>query len=1255
MQPTVLIVDDDRAHLLALSRLLQANGYKAVTADDGEEALVLFEEHAPDVVLLDAVMPGLDGLEVCTRLRALPEGDTVPIVILTSLEDEASIDRYFAGGATDYIIKPIRLKLLLHRIRVLARMRMAERERHAQARLFERFCRAHPLPSVILKLPEGEIVEVNDSFLRVGQISREAVVGKRTDELPAFTDPAGRAQAMNAVQEGKTPFAYETRLALPDRELEVLVIHERFELDGQPYSLVVLIDITRRKLAEREALEGKLRLEELTSRIPGVVYQYRRQEDGKEQFDFINTGAETFFGVSPEAFYADGEKIWTFIHPDDLPAMQEAAEQAWQERSPWRYEFRVIAKDGTERWGRLQSHPRAEPDGTIVWNGILIDDTERRTIELDLAETTRLLNEVTASMPGVVYRHRQLKDGSQSFDYISDGTESLFGVKPEVVRRDAGALWAAIVEEDQGRLEESIWHTFNTLTPWRHEFHLRLPSGEDRWISGQSVSFKPDDDTLLCTGVMTDITDRKRMEATLRENERRFTRFFLSIPIPAIIFDFDTKTIVDANEAWEAAMGFTRAEAIGRTTADLGIYLDPSRRAEVWKVIFQGETPYNYECEFRTKQGAVRVGDVLADCFEANGRKYVISLIRDVTEQRRIERDLQESREKFEKFFHTTSLPCSIHSFATEKILEVNQAMEKLIGFSREEVIGQTTLDLNFFVNPEDRVGLWERFRSVEGQVAGEYPFRIKSGEIRIGTMTGSRFEVGGEQYLFTIVQDVTEQRRAERESREQKEKFVKFFHATSHACSIQSFKTEQLVEVNDAMLRLTGFTREEMLGRTSQEGSFYVNPEDRAAVWSACREGRLPYHAQIDFRIKGGEIRTGEAMVGTFEVGGEPYFFSIIQDVTERKRMEAALRENEARFSKFFETTPLPAMMVDVETRQLVAGNQAFFAQTGFRPEDVLGKTSRNLDLYVDETIYETVWRRIEARDMPYLYEAEFRISSGEKRLGSVAVEMFEAGGRWHAMSIFHDITDQRELEAERLRVAKLDGLNLLAGGVAHDFNNLLAAVLGNIELLQTQFGSESDALTTRLNAIERAGKRAKSLAAQLLMLARDIEPLAETVGLPSVIMDAMTFIVRDTPVNLEFDFPEAGLPLVLADPTQIEQVFQNLAVNACDAMPEGGVLHVVGSVVTVRDGDAVPLPPGDYAKITVTDTGGGIMPEAVSRIFDPYFTTKKNGSGLGLALVHSIMTKHHGHVRVSSMLGVGTTFELFFPCLPKTYQNVG
>jgi PAS domain S-box-containing protein len=1245
MQPTVLIVDDDRSHLLALSRLLQANGYKAVTADDGAEGLALFVEQSPHVVLLDAIMPGMDGLEVCTRIRALPNGATVPIVILTSLEDEESIDRFFAGGATDYVIKPIRLKLLLHRVRVLAEMQVSARAFSEESALLRAFFRANPLAAFILRLPDGVIVEVNDTFLAEGRTTREAVIGRRTDELPGLTDRQKRAEALAAIQEGRTPYSYETQLNMPGGLRDVMVVHERFDVNDRQYSAVVIYDLTQPKKTERALTESKRQLEEVTSGIPGVVYQYRRLPNGWEGFDFVNVGTEAVFGVSPAEMYADPHLVWTFIHPDDVPALQASAAKSWEELAPWSHDCRIVARSGALRWVRIQSRPRVADDGAIVWSGILIDVTERKRIEEELAASTARLEEVTSAMPGVVYRHRQLRDGRQFFDYISQGTEDLFGVKAEDVRRDASALWGTVLPSDFAGILESIDHTFETLTPWRREFRVVLPSGEERWISGQSVPFRQDADTLICTGLFTDCTDRKRMEVALRESERRFEQFFKTTPIPAVILDFPTGKLVDVNTAWEAANGHTRAEALGKTTGDLNLYVDVEQREDVWRNLREGRTPVAFECRYRRKDGDIRFGEVIADRFEAGGVLYAISLIRDVTDQRRAERELRESREKFEKFFQATSLACSIQSFETERIIEVNDAMLRLTGKPREEVVGYTSRELDFFADPREREALWKEFRSGKMPHSGEFRFRVQWGGQRIGAMLWDIFEVGGEKYLFTMIQDITDQRRAERELREKEEKFTKFFQATSLACTILSYDTERILDINEAMRRMSGFTMEEAIGHTTAELNFYANPADRENVWRLWREGQFPYVGELEFRVKSGEIRTGEVVVGLFEAGGEKYLFSIIQDVTERKRMETALRENEARFAKFFQTTPLPAMIVDVGTRKLVAANDELCAVSGFAREEILGRTSAELGMFVDAGQYDAVWRRILARDTPYTYEGEFRIKTGEHRLGSVVIEMFESGGRWYTMSIIRDVTAQRQLEGERIRIAKLEGLNLLAGGVAHDFNNLLAAILGNIELLRTQFGFESDGLTNRLNAIERAGKRAKSLAAQLLMLAKDTEPLAETVGLPPLMTDAMTFIVQGSAVSLTFSFPEDGLPLVHADPTQIEQVFQNLAVNACDAMPDGGDIRVVGETVSIGEASGIPLESGTYVRLAVSDTGRGIAPEALDRIFDPYFTTKKHGSGLGLALVHAIVTKHRGYVRVVSPPGRGATFELYFP----------
>jgi signal transduction histidine kinase/ActR/RegA family two-component response regulator len=245
----------------------------------------------------------------------------------------------------------------------------------------------------------------------------------------------------------------------------------------------------------------------------------------------------------------------------------------------------------------------------------------------------------------------------------------------------------------------------------------------------------------------------------------------------------------------------------------------------------------------------------------------------------------------------------------------------------------------------------------------------------------------------------------------------------------------------------------------------------------------------------------------------------------------------------------------------------------------------------------------------------------------------------------VVRDVTERERLEQELQRASKLESVGVLAGGIAHDFNNILTAVIGNLNL--ALLGGEDPAERQHsLKEAERAALQARELTQQLLTFAKGGEPVRATVHLPEVLRQTAEFTVRGSRVRCEFDLAEE-LWLVDADRGQISQVVQNLVLNAVQAMPAGGVVRLAANNLTAAGGTPARLAAGDYVHLAVTDAGVGIAPEHVPRVFDPYFTTKQQGSGLGLATVYSIVTKHRGHVDVQSEPGRGTTFHLWLPAL--------
>jgi len=243
----------------------------------------------------------------------------------------------------------------------------------------------------------------------------------------------------------------------------------------------------------------------------------------------------------------------------------------------------------------------------------------------------------------------------------------------------------------------------------------------------------------------------------------------------------------------------------------------------------------------------------------------------------------------------------------------------------------------------------------------------------------------------------------------------------------------------------------------------------------------------------------------------------------------------------------------------------------------------------------------------------------------------------------VLRDVTSHKKAEEEIFQTEKLHSISLLAGGIAHDFNNILTAILGNISMVRMGM-DEGDIGSKKLLLAEKAALQATSLTQQLLSFSKSGTPLLEATTIDQLVEDSTQFILRGSNVKCEVH-KDDNLWSVDADKGQISQVVNNLIINADQAMPEGGTIRLDLTCEHVSSGDIPALPSGDYVCIAVQDQGGGITPDNLKRIFDPYFTTKKNGNGLGLASSYSIIKSHHGLMTVDSVVSEGSTFKVYLP----------
>ncbi|HVM50143.1 MAG TPA: response regulator [Candidatus Acidoferrum sp.] len=381
-------------------------------------------------------------------------------------------------------------------------------------------------------------------------------------------------------------------------------------------------------------------------------------------------------------------------------------------------------------------------------------------------------------------------------------------------------------------------------------------------------------------------------------------------------------------------------------------------------------------------------------------------------------------------------------------------------------------------------------------------------------------------------------------------------------------------------------------------------------------------------------------------------------RQMAELARANASLSLSEERFSKAFHESPVPSAIQSFPDQRFVDVNERLVRVTGRARGQLIGHSPAELAIWeqpaLTEAWYEALARQENVREQP----AKIRSGDGALREMLVSLSPISLGGQPHALLLAQDISERVFLERQLRQAQKMEAIGQLAAGVAHDFNNVLTIIQGHAGLLHNRInggGPESRSI----EQITQASARAATLIRQLLMFSRKQVMQFHAVDLNLALRSTIKMLERlvGEQVEVEF-FPQEPLPAIHADTSMLEQIAMNLAVNARDAMPQGGRVMIVTSLHTIRR-PATPMDPeprdGDFVCLTFRDTGTGMDTEILPRIFEPFFTTKPagKGTGLGLSTVFGIVRQHHGWVEVNSKRNQGTTFRIFFPATPQPAEK--
>ncbi len=514
-----------------------------------------------------------------------------------------------------------------------------------------------------------------------------------------------------------------------------------------------------------------------------------------------------------------------------------------------------------------------------------------------------------------------------------------------------------------------------------------------------------------------------------------------------------------------------------------------------------------------------------------------------------------------------------------------------------------------------------------------------------------------GKPVCLATINDITLRKQAEEALKESEERYQRITEGLTDYLYTVRLQDGQAVETmhGQACAAVTGYGKEEFADNPNLWISMVV-AEERDLVSERVQRilagENIP---PIEHRIvrKDGQIRwVRDTPILQFDPQCKLVSYDgVIEDITTHKQAEEALRESEEKYRMVVENAQ--ETIVILLDGMLKFTNSRIEALTGYSREELFPRPFIEFIHPADrQMVADRYSQRLEGLGVPNIYPFRIVCKPGDIKWAEVSATPITWEGRPATLNFLTDITDRKRLEEERQRVDKLESIGVLAGGIAHDFNNILTAILGNISLASMEAAPGSELLDS-LEQAEKASLRAKDLTVQLLTFAKGGAPVTKLTSLAGLLKDTARFSLRGSKVKCQFSLP-ADLWHAEVDAGQVSQVIHNLVINAQQAMPAGGSIEISAENIALSKtqslGKGLPIQAGNYIRITVTDHGGGILAEHLEKIFDPFFSTKQKGSGLGLATSFSIARNHGGHISVESEVGAGSTFYLYLPASTQT-----
>lgn len=747
-----------------------------------------------------------------------------------------------------------------------------------------------------------------------------------------------------------------------------------------------------------------------------------------------------------------------------------------------------------------------------------------------------------------------------------------------------------------------------------------------------------------------DISHLKEAERKLKDSEATLRQIFDASTDGIALTDAETAEVLDVNRAFSELTGYAREEILGRTTRDMDFWDRPEEREHFHHRLGESGSVHNLEVDFRVKGGKRFPCLLSAVIISIRDRRCILTLARDISERREAERKLRESEETLRRIFNSSLDPMVINDMSDGTYVEVNDAFLNIIGLPREQAIGKTFRDIGVWPNPDEWKEYDRRLRQ-DGKVRNlEASFHVFGRATMVPALiSGVVVEIGGRPCCLSIVRDISVLKDAERKLRESSAMLRKTFDSVLDPMSVVEAATGLYIDVNDEMLRVSGFSREEVIGKTNHElGIWNSLSDERMFVRQLTDKGEVR-NLELTLRTRDGTTIPTLVSAVALKLGGRRCVLSIARDISGLKNAERRLRESEAMLREIFQSSIDNISLVEMSTGKIVETNDEFERTLGYSKEELVGKRIQELGLVADGKAVVRLFKALDKQNVVRNMELPFRTRSGRVVPTLVSANVLEVSGQRCALSIARDITElketQRQLEAAReAALAASKAKSEFLSSMSHEIRTPMNAILGMADLLwETDLDREQrryldtvigngNALLDLINSIldlARVESGRLSLEAVQFDVAELTEKVAETLAIRAH-EKGVELVVRLAP-----DLPSA----VVGDPLRLRQVLTNLVGNAIKFTEKGEV-----EVCVERD------PAGSCSaalRFSIRDTGIGIPVDKFASIFSPFTqadssTTRRfGGSGLGLTIVDRLVHLMGGRINVESTPGRGSVFQ--------------